>query len=168
MIRSFTVLCLAIGTLAHATVAAGPCDKTPKDFFLYDTESQAKRAGVDYNSVLVSAFGRDKAALATLLQLTAAAVLDGAGAQTHAEVLWSVLQCWGDGPFAQVFGAQTGHVRQRVRDQLLYATEERKAVRSSYPKTFRTSASKTSNRRINPDPRQLRSAYALRAGYAER
>ncbi len=152
MIRSLTMLCLAtIGTLASGPLAAGPCDKQPKDFFLYDTEPQAKRAGVDYSSTLTSAFGRDKTSLVTLLQVTAAGTLDGAGAQTHAEVLWSLLQCWGDDPFAESLRAQPSNVRRRVLDQLLYATEEKKAVRSLYPKTFRASGGKTSNRRFQAD-----------------
>jgi hypothetical protein len=125
-----------IGSLASGPTVAGSCDKLPKDFFLYDTEPQAKRAGVDYSPVLTSAFRRDKSALVTLLQLTAAGTFDGAGAQTHSEVLWSLLQCWGDAAFATTLRTQSSDVRRRVLEQLLYATEERKAVRSSFPKTF--------------------------------
>ncbi len=161
MIRLLAIACLAtIGALVSGSVSAGACDKGPKDFFLYDTEPQAKRAGVDYYSALTSAFGRDKTALVALLQVTAAGTLDGAGAQTHAEVLWSLLQCWGDDSFAETLRAQSSDVRRRVHEQLLYATEERKAVRSSYPKTFRASGSKTSNRRIDTD--------RIAAGHAER
>jgi len=159
--------CIAtIASVVAASVHAGVCDKSPKDFFLYDTEPQARTAGVDYKAAFVSALGRDKAALVALLQVTGS--LDGAGAQTHAEVLWNLLQCWGDSAFAGTLYAQSNAVRTRVLEQLRYATEENKSSRSRYRKTFQLSGDKTSNRRINADPRQLRSALALRAGYAER
>ena len=169
MIRPRAMLCFAtIGTLASGLLVAGPCDKGPKDFFLYDTEPQAKLASVNYSSSLTSAFGRDKSALVTLLQVTAAGTLDGSGAQTHAEVLWSLLQCWGDEPFSASLSAQPSNVRRRVLDQLLYATEEKKAARSSYPKTFRAPGGKTSNRRFVGDAFRVALRSSRRAPQPER
>lgn len=147
MVRAFTSLLLGALCVGHAN--AGVCDKGPKDFFLFDTVPQAKAAGVEYASELSAAFRKDKGALGTLLNLTAGGTLDGAGAQTHAEVLWALLQCWGDDPFAEVLGRLPTSVRGRVLTKLRYATEETKSSRTPYPKTFRASTSKTSNFKSN-------------------
>jgi hypothetical protein len=150
--QPFYVSCIAIVgvCLTASAIAAGPCDKKPTDFFLYDTEPQARSAGIDYRPTLIAAFRNDKAALVTLLQVTAAGTLDGAGAQTHADVLWNLLQCWGDERFADALRSQSATVRGRVLDQLRYATDESKRARSSYPKTFQRSVDKTSNRTMLP------------------
>ena len=136
-----------LGMLCAAMTLAGPCDKSPKNYFLHDAEPQAKAAGLDYTSALSKAFLRDKPSLVSLLTVTSK--LDGSGAQTHAEVLWNLVQCWGDAAFAEVLSTQVQHVKSQVVEQLRYATEENQGIRSSYPKTFGASR-KTSNSALHP------------------
>ena len=150
VIPRFVTLWVSIASVYVVVGAAGtsaPCEKSPNDFFLYDTEPQARTAGVDYKPTLSAAFGRDESSLVILLQVTAAGVLDGAGAQTHAQVLWSLLKCWGDERFAAVLRSQATNVQNRVLQQLRYETEDDPRVRSLYPRTFEGAAGKTSNLR---------------------
>lgn len=134
--RFIKVVCIAL-TIHSAEAMAWNCDKGPKDFFLYDTVPQARTAGVNYSSELSAAFRKETAALITLLKLTAAGKLDGAGAQTHTEVLWGLLQCWGDSAFSDVLDLQPTKVRSRVLRSLLDATAETRSSRAPYPRTLR-------------------------------
>jgi len=124
----------ALLTIACSTAwAAGPCSKGPKDFLLLDATPQAKDAGVDYPKELSAAFHKDPAALGRLFDVTPH--LDGSGAQTHAEVLWIVLQCWGDAPFAAALKKTPKGICAGVLKQLDYATDESGGYRRAYPNT---------------------------------
>ena len=58
-------------------IAQETCPKDLESFFLYDTITQAKDAGIDYEKNLRKALEKDKNALRTLFQVTTAGTLDG-------------------------------------------------------------------------------------------
>ena len=89
------------------------------------------------NREQLTAFAGQRNALVSMFRLTAVGRLDGAGAQTHAEVLLALLQCWGDEEFSKALGSESSAVQHRVVEQLRYATDEDKTIRSTFPRTFR-------------------------------
>jgi len=124
------IILLASISTAHA---ASPCDKHPDDFFLYDTTPQAKDVGIDYPGELTAAFQKNNVALGNLFE--ASIHLDGSGAQSHAGVLFSLLRCWGDAPFAAVLKTKPKIVCGRVLEHLDYETEETEGYKNDFPIT---------------------------------
>ncbi len=99
-------------------------------FYLDDTEWQAKQAGVDYRPVLHAALNKDPKALHTLFRLTADNVFDGAGADSHSCVLWTLMTEWGDRDFSRALAAEPAQTRQSVITFLDYAAD------ADYSKTY--------------------------------
>ena len=104
-------------------------------FYLDDTARQARQAGVDYRLVLEAALDKNPRALGTLFRLTASGVLHGRGADSHAAMLWTLMNQWGDRNFSQGLEAETPAVRQAVVTSLDYAAPGSYA--GSYPLTYR-------------------------------
>jgi hypothetical protein len=128
-----TVMLLTGFALAEANSA---CDRGPADFFLYDATPQAKAGGVNYPAELRASFRKDPKALHRLFRVSSS--MDGSGAQTHAGVLWALLECWGDEAFAAELGREARPVRANVIEQLDYETEETGGgYAKSYPLTYK-------------------------------
>lgn len=122
-----------------AGCATGPCGKGPGDFFLLNATPQAKEgAGINYPAEITGTMQKDPTALSHLFNVTP--YLDGSGAQTHAEVLWTALQCWGDQPFADALAQEPQKVCGRVLQQLRYETEEAGGYETTFPITGALSA----------------------------
>ena len=129
---------LTIGAAAwtiNASFAANHCQPIPENYFLKEAAVQAKAVDVDYRKELAGALNKDARALQKLLRVTAAMALDGAGAQYHSDVLWNLLQCWGDKAFSMILSRQSKKVRMAVIHQLDYATDEIEKYEDTYPLT---------------------------------
>ena len=125
---------LAFFTIVVAnTATAGPCDKMPDDFFLLDAVPQARDVGIDYSHELTQAFQKDPEALEKLF--TVSGSLDGSGAQTHAGILYALLECWGDSAFAAALKREPTTICSRVLEYLHYDTAESGGYESTYPAT---------------------------------
>jgi len=120
---------LLLSSFACAGHAQNPRPGDPRRLFLDETRGQA--GTFNYDSVLNRALAKDSAALVSLFRLSG---LDGAGAQSHSDVLWALLFEWGDGPYAIVLRAQTDSVRARIICDLDYAAE--RSYARQFPVTF--------------------------------
>src|SRR6266545_3184078 len=109
----------AVVLILWSSAQAATCSRRVDEFGLFDTEPQARDAGVDYLVALAGALWNDTRALSQLFRVTRK--LDGAGSQSHSDVLLAVLECWGDEPFAARLAREAPHVQQAVREKLLYA-----------------------------------------------
>jgi len=106
----------------------GPSPTDPRKLWLDETRAQA--APIKYDSLLDRVMGRDTSALRHLFQLH----LDGAGADGHSQVLWSLLWNWGDRNFAAVLRPQPDSTRSRVICSLDYAADS--SYERQFPVTF--------------------------------
>jgi len=104
-------------------------------FYLDDTIRQAQKAGVDYRPVLNAAFAGDRKALRTLFELAASPSLHGRGADSHAAMLWTLLNEWGDPKYSEALATETPAVRTAVITYLDYAAASNYSNR--YPLTYR-------------------------------
>jgi hypothetical protein len=103
----------------------------PRTYWLDPAQEQAARVQVDYRALVNAATARDSAALARLFAVPG---LDGAGAETHADVLWALLRRWGDRSFARVLRRLPAPARARVLCDIDFAAEADWSRR--FPKTF--------------------------------
>lgn len=90
-------------------------------FYLDDTGSQAKAVGVDYRPALDKALNRDTQAIHTLFTLTSSGALKGQGADSHAAMLWTLMNQWGDKRFSDALRQETADTRKQVILFLDYA-----------------------------------------------
>ena len=117
------VLCAAMILLLVASVQAQPVDPPPSPAELrgwVDKQcvSYGKRIGVDYRGALESAIRGESAGLAELFRYTVVGSLDGEAGESHAAILFGLLQRWGDRRYARVLRAQKRAVRKAVVDDL--------------------------------------------------
>src|SRR5438874_11461359 len=87
---------IVVVLMLWSSALAATCSRRADEFGLVDTEPQARDAGVDYIATLAGALRKDRRALSQLFRVTRK--LDGAGSQSHSDVLLAVLECWGDEP----------------------------------------------------------------------
>jgi len=120
---------LLLSSFACAGHAQNPRPGDPRRLFLDETRGQA--GTFKYDSVLNRAMAKDSAALVSLFRLPG---LDGAGAQSHSDVLWALLFEWGDAPYASVLRAEADSVRARIICDLDYAAE--RSYARQFPATF--------------------------------
>ena len=73
---------------------------------------QARSAGVDYPVTIREAKDLQPRALHRLLQLSLS--MDGAGADVHSDVLWDLVQRWGDTVFTMQLKQESREVQERV------------------------------------------------------
>jgi len=79
-----------------------------------DVIYQAQLDGLDYRAHLRRAIVKDRRSLAALFDYTENGQLMGVGAEEHCEVLYNLLQVWGDTSFANVLQGRDRRVRHRV------------------------------------------------------
>jgi hypothetical protein len=91
----------------------------PMTYFDSILIEQQTLAGVPYSKAYNDAVKADSGGLSTLLRATIHT--DGIGSDTHDQILWDLLQVWGDSSFAVVLRSQSQRVREGVRCGLDYA-----------------------------------------------
>jgi hypothetical protein len=134
MAKQLLIAIPMIFLLLTVAMAESPCKKIPEDYFLYDTVPQAKDAGVDYVKEMLAAFRKDPKGLHIIFRVSSH--LDGAGAQTHAEVLFDLLKCWGDMLFSEELSKESKSIREKVIRGLDFATIETGGYAKSFPLTY--------------------------------
>lgn len=97
--------------------------------------SQGKLDGIDYRNLLRAAMAYDANSLRDLFRYTANGKLMGEGAETNCEILYLLLQHWGDSRFAAVLSKEPRRVRVAVIAAIDYAYPHWRPTES--PKTYR-------------------------------
>jgi len=80
--------------------------------------SAGKHVGIDYPGALERALRREPAGLVELFRYTVIGELDGEAGETHAAILFGLLQRWGDRRVAYVLRAQKLRTRKAVIDTI--------------------------------------------------
>ncbi len=123
--------------LSVQPASGGECDRDATDYLLVDAIPMAEDAGFEYEKDIHRAFSHDRESLSRLFALTVAGVLDGSGADSHASVLWDLMQCWGDDEFSRALSQRSSETVRRVIAQLTYAQADLcPECIASFPKTF--------------------------------
>ena len=120
-----------------ASIQAQPLDAAPSAAQLREwiddgCVRSGKHVGIDYPGALERAIRREPAGLAELFRYTVIGEMDGAAGEAHSDVLFGLLQRWGDKRFAHVLRAQKLGIRKAVMDNIgMPSGSERK-----YPLTY--------------------------------
>ena len=119
MIGRMTPLRFALIVFLTASIQAQSFDVPPSDAQLRESIDEGcvksgRQIGIDYRGALERAIRREPAGLAELFRYTVIGGMDGAAGEGHADILFGLLQRWGDRPFAQVLRAQKRDVRKAV------------------------------------------------------
>lgn len=102
-----------------ASIQAQPIDAPPsaaelREWVPHRGVSSGKQVGIDYRGALERAIRGEPTGLAELFRYTVIGDVDGATGEAHADILYGLLQRWGDKRFAHVLRAQKLSVRKAV------------------------------------------------------
>ena len=98
-----------------------------------DCINAGKYVGFDYARALERAIHKEPSGLAELFRFTDTAGFDGAAGEGHVQILFGLLQRWGDRRFARVLRAQSSHIREIIVFEFGSAFPDQ---RSQFPKTY--------------------------------
>src|SRR5947208_1213848 len=85
----------------------------PTNYFDSVLVQQTAAAGISYSEAYDQALRKAPSGLSRVLAATTHT--DGVAAATHDQIVWDLLQAWGDSAFAAVLQAQPAEVRVAVR-----------------------------------------------------
>lgn len=98
-----------------------------------DCINAGKYVGFDYARALERAIHKEPSGLAELFRFVDTAGFDGAAGEGHVQILFGLLQRWGDRRFARVLRAQPSHIREIVVFEFGSAFPDQ---RNQFPKTY--------------------------------
>jgi hypothetical protein len=109
-----------LGCSGESRVGAGRFDP-PTNHFDSILVEQTTLAGIGYSQAYEKAQRKDAEGLS--LVLAATIHTDGVGSDTQGQILWNLLQSWGDSAFASILQQQQPLVRTAVRCSLDYTAD---------------------------------------------
>ena len=98
-----------------------------------DCINAGKYVGIDYALALEDAIKKKPPGLAQLFRFTDTGGYDGGAGEAHIEILFGLLQRWGDRDFARVLSAQPARIRHVVATEIRQTFPEQ---RKQFPKTY--------------------------------
>ena len=102
-----------------------------------DVFAQGRLDGVDYRKLLRGAVAYDRESLAGIFRYTVNGQLMGVGADMNCEILYLLLEHWGDSRFASLLAQQPKAARRKIIAEIEYDWSYPGWKRTEFPKTYR-------------------------------
>src|SRR5262245_17227133 len=123
MRKPTSALRIALVMFLAASIQAAPADAPPsaaqlREWIDNGCVNGGHRVGINYRDAVERAIRQEPAGLAELFRYTVIGEMDGEAGESHAAILFGLLQRWGDRRFAQVLRAQKRDVRKAVIDAI--------------------------------------------------